>query len=741
MKRTGNRKWNIVAAVGLGVISFAIFVSFLANTAKLKKELYQETKNSVMDINAQVADNIVYRMQTDLQLIEELAGSIGNIPRFSIIEAVLERKRKSFELEEIVVLSRDKVLFPERYDSKMLEKWKSENEEIWYRPMISCFESHKILFSSPILKDGRSTGHIVVGSKTYSGLQEVMSKVNYQNQSMNILIDAKGEMITAPVGEDLLGLMNTPGGWEQVLAAIHSRFERENEEANELIFTMDSGENEKILVSVHRLAVNDWMQICFVPWSLREKEYSYHLVIYFWLVMAAGILATGVLWYIVRLQKEARQKLERIAYCDLLTGGITNDAFQIRCLEHLRRTGWSSYGIIYFNLRDFKYINESWGIDSGNKALKYIYRTFQNNIEADELVARSEVDHFFLLLRGQTEEELAKRVDGLVKQVNSFTSPSKDEYKLKFEIGGCMIQRRSGGIQSIQDRARRAAQFHEDVNVCTFYNENVIAKINHENRLNTLFEQSIRNHDFEMYLQPKVYLQQNRRCAAEALVRWIHPEEGMIFPSDFIPLFEKNGKICELDFYMFEEVCKLIDRWRTEGRPLCEISVNLSRAHFKKMDSHFTKRFCELKEKYQLPDGLLQIELTETTMLSAQQAPCVTEAIKNFHEAGFSCALDDFGSGYSSLSMLKEFKIDTIKLDRGFFVNESKKSRIVVANMIHLAHDMDIQIVAEGIEEEQQVHALYELGCDLIQGYFYSKPLPVQEFEEWQDKAQGMQPV
>lgn len=735
MRGREKKDWHFAAVGILAIISIAICLGFLINTAKLKKELYEETKSYMIDINEQVADNIAYRMKTDLQLVQGLAESIGNIPSFSVIESILERKTEQFTMEEILIVDSEKVVFPQTYDSDILEKWLTKNQQIWEEATIFCTQKHKIVFSAPIMQGDKKTDYLMLGVKTYSGIQELLEKANDEHQSINALIDTKGKLIAGPTGQDVLGLIENQELREKFFTAIQSRLDGENT-YNALNFTIDLTSGEKILVSASPLEINDWMQVSLMPWSLQENEYSYHLVIYFWLVLVVGVVTCGGLWYIITLQRTAREKLEKIAYFDVLTGGITNDAFQIQCLGHLRKTSWSSYAIVYFNLCDFKYINENWSIDSGNQTLKYIYRVFRQNMEQDELVARCEIDHFFLLLHGQTEIEVIQRVDDIVRQINSFAAQGEQCYHLDFVIGACMVDQYSGGIQSIQDRARRAAQFHEGVNICTFYNESVIAKINRENRLNTLFEGSIQNHDFEVYLQPKVYLQQNRPCAAEALVRWIHPEEGVIYPSDFVPIFEENGKICELDLYIFEEVCKLIDRWRREKRPLSEISVNVSRAHLKNIDNTFPKIYCELKEKYQIPDGVIQLELTETSILAAHQTSYVTEVIQEFHEAGFSCALDDFGIGYSSLSMLKEFNIDAIKLDRGFFVNESEKSRIVVANMIQLAHDLNMQIVAEGIEEKEQVDILRNLGCDLIQGYFYSKPLPIHAFEAWQDKEQ-----
>ena len=215
-------------------------------------------------------------------------------------------------------------------------------------------------------------------------------------------------------------------------------------------------------------------------------------------------------------------------------------------------------------------------------------------------------------------------------------------------------------------------------------------------------------------------------------MRWEHPERGIIYPSDFIPLFEANGKICQLDLYMFEEICKLLHRWEKEGKMLFPISVNLSRMHIR--NSNFLKTFTEIKEKYQIADGMIEFELTESVFFDDQQIKLVKNIIQDMHKQGFRCSLDDFGSGFSSLSLLKEFDIDTVKLDRQFFVDDAdEKSWKIVSSFISLAHELGISVVAEGIETEAQLSYLLQKNCDIVQGYLYSKPLPVSGFESWAD--------
>lgn len=192
-----------------------------------------------------------------------------------------------------------------------------------------------------------------------------------------------------------------------------------------------------------------------------------------------------------------------------------------------------------------------------------------------------------------------------------------------------------------------------------FYDAAFTQRLQKERDLNALFEGSLENGDFQVYLQPKVWVENGSLGGAEALVRWNHPRRGMIYPSDFIPLFEKNGKICRLDFYVFEEVCRAIHRWARNGMRLFPVSVNLSRQHFD--DPEVLLKFKDIADRYEIPAGLLELELTESIFFDDQRIENVKHQIRKMHRLGFRCSLDDFGAGYSSLGLLMEFDVDAVQ--------------------------------------------------------------------------------
>ena len=241
-------------------------------------------------------------------------------------------------------------------------------------------------------------------------------------------------------------------------------------------------------------------------------------------------------------------------------------------------------------------------------------------------------------------------------------------------------------------------------------------------------EEALYKHEFQVYLQPKYSTKGEKLSAAEALVRWIHPVLGFISPGKFIPLFEKNGFILMLDDYMLTEVARLQSNWLSQGKKLVPISVNVSRAHF--AEDNLAEHICYIVDRFKVPHEYIELELTESAFFDDKAT--LLSTVRKLKDMGFKVSMDDFGAGYSSLNSLKELPLDIIKLDAEFFrsVDDITRSNLIVGETISLAKKLGMQIVAEGIETREQVDFLAQQNCDLIQGFYFSKPLPVSEFED-----------
>jgi len=266
-----------------------------------------------------------------------------------------------------------------------------------------------------------------------------------------------------------------------------------------------------------------------------------------------------------------------------------------------------------------------------------------------------------------------------------------------------------------------------------FYEDAIRDQMIKEQEIESKMSKALENGEFVIYLQPKCDLKCLKPCSAEALVRWVTADE-IIPPSEYIPLFERNYFIIQLDQYIFEQCCKLIRYWLDNDMPVVPIAVNVSRVQLA-FDS-FVKTYADLKEKYQIPDGYLELEFTESAVL--QDNKRIVSIVNELKNHGFTCAIDDFGVGYSSLTALKNIPADCLKADAQFFADghDRHKDRVMIESVMSIGKSLDMKVVAEGIEQWDQVKYLKRIGCDMVQGYVFAKPMPVDQFEQYM-AAQG----
>ena len=267
-----------------------------------------------------------------------------------------------------------------------------------------------------------------------------------------------------------------------------------------------------------------------------------------------------------------------------------------------------------------------------------------------------------------------------------------------------------------------------DENAIKVFNQTMHDDMVWEHKVEENMARALENEEFSVYLQPKYNPMTNRLAGAEALVRWISPTDGFINPGRFIPIFEKTGFVTKLDDYMISHVAKLQAQWLKAGKRIVPVSVNVSRAHFAM--PNLAEHIQSLVDQYKVPHHYIEIELTESAFFDDKNT--LLQTVKKLQDYGFEVSMDDFGSGYSSLNSLKDLPLDVLKLDAEFFRGENSEGRgeIVVSEAINLAKKLNMRIVAEGVEKKEQVEFLKSQSCDMIQGFYYSKPLPAEEYEK-----------
>lgn len=411
---------------------------------------------------------------------------------------------------------------------------------------------------------------------------------------------------------------------------------------------------------------------------------------------------------------------------DELTGLYSRDFFIQKADEILQKHPGERFRFFVSDVENFKSINEKYGVETSDKLLKYLAESLKRKAPNVIIAGRITADKFVCLQKSgisQTSEEGRQLQNEILEN-----SPIKNiswkhgVYYSDFE--------ENVSAQQMCDRARTAVEsIKGNYNVaCAIYDKALANKIKVQQQILDNMEGALERQEIKIFLQPKHDLHKNCTGGAEALVRWIHPEIGFMNPGDFIPLFEKNGFIKKLDDFVIVEICKVLRRWLDTGKPIVPISVNLSRRDFDKDD--LAEHIISIVDSYKLSHGLLHFELTESAF--ADNPAQITRIIKTLHDSGFAIELDDFGSGYSSLTSLSEIEFDILKLDMSIVrKEETDSSRSILDLCSNLIKQMDLISVAEGVETEPQLERLKKIGCDYIQGYYYSKPLSIDDFEKY----------
>lgn len=424
--------------------------------------------------------------------------------------------------------------------------------------------------------------------------------------------------------------------------------------------------------------------------------------------------------------------LRRLQDFDSLTGCSNWIKFKRDCEKIFATDQIRNYAMIIFDIDKFKAINDLYGHQVGNEILAAIAEVSEKQLREDELFARMATDNFSMLLKYEGYGEFSQRMEKLVREINGYSQ----KFIVNISMGIYLVEDKELDINTLSDRANMAKCSIKDNSQVSyaFYDESMRQVMILENEIENRMEMALRNDEFEVYLQPKYLFSDEQIIGAEALVRWNDPKRGMLPPNDFIPLFEKNGFVKKIDTYMFEEVCKLLEKWKNEMDQLTNmiISVNFSRLHLENM--LLPEELLAITSRYHIDPKMIEIELTEGTIFDNDvQMVDIMNHLKDF---GFHISIDDFGRAYSSLNTLKNLPADILKLDKAFFSESTDniRGKKIITSMLNMAKDLDLITVAEGVETQEQVDFLKEKGCDIAQGFFYAKPMNVIEFEDFVNK-------
>lgn len=417
--------------------------------------------------------------------------------------------------------------------------------------------------------------------------------------------------------------------------------------------------------------------------------------------------------------------VDYLATYDELTGIYNKQAFYAKTKEMLLDNPDKNFDLLRINIERFKVLNDLFGESTGDKLLRYIGK-FLKEINLPLCVSGRLYADNFVVCYEAGKGDSRRMINTLQMVADSFAINNRTI----LSFGLYRIDDKTLPVSVMCDRANMAlwkAKGNFKNPYCE-YDEKMRQQVLKEQKIINAMEMAIQNKEFTLYLQPKYNIEKGTIIGAEALVRWISQENGFISPGDFIPVFENNGFVYEVDKFIWEESCRYLRKWLDEGREVHPISVNVSRIDL--YDPKLVKHLVDLREKYQLPSRYLELEITESAYTEdPEQIITITRQLR---EAGFVILMDDFGTGYSSLNMLKDIQIDVLKLDMGFLKSSdySAKGGNILTAILKMAESLKMQTIAEGVETKEQVEFLKGIGCKYVQGFYYSKPLPVGEFEK-----------
>ncbi len=399
-----------------------------------------------------------------------------------------------------------------------------------------------------------------------------------------------------------------------------------------------------------------------------------------------------------------------------------------RNVNNLLFSSEKNIGFIQFDIRKFKILNDLYGEKFGDEVLDFIFKQLDATCEAEQFYVNLSSDVFMIVTEYDREEELVEFIQRLNSRIINYKN-----VKLQLSYGVYTVEDRNMELRQMEDRATMARKASKNnlLGNILFYKEQFKESLYNRKFIEENMQAAITERQFEMYLQPKYSISKNEIIGAEALVRWKHPKRGMIYPDQFIPVIEENGFIRKVDYYIWEEACRFIKKCKEMGVNNCPVSVNVSRVHLQ--DDECIHVLADILDRYDISQKLLELEITET--VDDHQVSMKALQLK---EEGYTLLMDDFGSGYSSLSILLETPFDVIKLDKKFMENMmvSGKGRLILEQVVAMANKLGLGLLAEGVETREQVELLHSIGCDQVQGYYYAKPMPAAEFFELLMKQQ-----
>ncbi|PBE89956.1 EAL domain-containing protein [Clostridioides difficile] len=588
----------------------------------------------------------------------------------------------------------------------------------------------KIAISVPLLNNDKVVG-VLYCTYNINTLMKLINISFYENNSISYVVKNNGTIILHPQGDSLskniYKLLKQDNDIQEVNRLKKELQENKTgatvlnmlEERRYLGYaTMDNGNSENNYIK-------DWNLIFSIPETVVFSNSKQIINRAVYAVLSIVLIFIAIIFYIIYIKKSNEKEILSLAYEDKVTYIGNQNKFYRECSKYLLDKPSLNYIIVYFDINNFKMINDTFGYEFGDNLLITIAKALKEELTEGEVYARLSSDYFAIFC------DYKNGRNKIIRKLDNIRSNIESNLSIVFEISLCVgiyfVEEGEVDIQKAVNKANMARSVAKGKNInYAIYNEDVRNKLSEESMILDDIKIALVKNQFEVYYQPKFSLVTGEMIGSEALIRWNHPEHGFISPAVFIPIAEKSKLILKIVRFVFERVCNDLYEWKKQGKKIVPVSVNLSRVELYQPD--IVKFINKTIKMYNLSSDFIEIEITETVAIN--ELNILKNVLNELRTYGFSISMDDFGTGYSSISCLRDMPIDILKLDKSFLggIEHDERSRNIAKSIVSLAKSLDLVVIIEGVESKEQAELMKQFGCDLVQGFYFARPMPAKNF-------------
>lgn len=729
-----------VIVIVLFLLSWAVYAVHLEDISSkynelISQQIASEVENSSLKIEASIIRrcNYVGNYARGMSAQDEISQGDIEVMLHSVVEAT-----------DFI-----DVIYCDAYGKNIITSKGSQNVDVLrYVNLYDGFSSYSIFDNetdlcttkdsfvvlAPVKDKTKIEGYVLGVGEYYE--QNQFSSINDEIKGDIVMLDKKGRIVSLVRDGEAVKVEKNYNFFNVVSSYINSLdFAKLVEKYNDSVHTNEAGSYSAITNGSNIIYIfspiegtGGWSIMFCVDENSVRKIVNRMLIaslIMFLIIITLMVVAA---WTIINHIRKEQQRVISLEYLDGLTGIMNRNAFTTKAAEVLKENKSLPYYISCIDIVNFSIINETYGHERSDVIIKALADACKEAYGSNEVYGRLNADVFVaLVVNDGEEEERAAFLEGKVKQA---ARKVYINHPIRIKRGYYEIIDPSESVSRMIDKANiaRKTLSSDAKSLSCKYSDNLMEDARKNEIIESQMEKALRDGEFVPYLQAKFDMERNHVSGAEALVRWRKPNGTLVPPGDFIPLFEKNGFVEKIDFYMLEEICKYLRKMIDEGRDVYPISVNQSRYLFN--DPDYVSRVKDILLKYDIPVGLIELELTETVFFHERD-----RMIKMMNELKYihvRLSIDDFGSGYSSFNLLKDVPFDVLKIDRLFLSDstQSEKGKWILKEIVEMSHGLGMDVICEGVETTEQSEMLLSIGCKHAQGFLYARPVPMEEYIE-----------